>query len=144
MRNYSWLSFIQLTTWTRWATIRPYNSLWCSRCRYTVNTNTPRNIEETIHWSYDCKRKCLLININIWHGSLGTLPFHKSIPPFEGLDYHETLSLVCIICEIGSKWSILDKVWSTLPAITPLWLFTPQPRRELLWLQCRQTGSNLI
>ena len=31
------------------------------------------------------------------HGFLGAPPFNKSVPPFEGLDYHETLSLVYII-----------------------------------------------
>ena len=31
------------------------------------------------------------------HGSLGAQPFHKSGPPFKGLEYHETLSLVYVI-----------------------------------------------
>ena len=31
------------------------------------------------------------------HGPLGVPPFHKSAPPFEGLDYHETLSSLYMI-----------------------------------------------
>ena len=31
---------------------------------------------------------------------LGAPPFHKAVPPFEGLIYHETLSLVYIISTV--------------------------------------------